>query len=115
LFFLFLFLSIFVKDGLVYLFGLLLALVEVVGVGTDDHDAEIDCVKPHVNMEEELFRDSRYANWCPSLTALILHAGVGVNVVEQYLDVVRTHLRHLFGVREDGDRVQGGDEHAARK
>jgi hypothetical protein len=110
----FIFFSIFVQNGLIYLFSLLFALIEVVWVSTNDKNTKIDSVKPHVDVKKKLFGYSWNANGCPSFTS-IFHAWVCVDVVEQHLHVVRPYFGNLFGIGENCYGVQRRDEHTTCK
>ena len=103
---------VFIEDGLVYLFCLLLALVETVVVSADNQNAKVDSEVANVNMKDELLRDTWNANWCPCFST-ILHAWVRIDIVQQYLDVLGLEFRHLFRIGEDTNRIHRTDKHAA--
>lgn len=99
-----LFLLVFVEDGLEYLLCLLLALVKAVVVSANHHYSKVHSKVANIDMQNVLLRNTRDANWRPSLTS-ILHAGVCINVVHQHLDVLWLHFAYLLWICENGDRI----------
>ena len=103
-----------VNDGLVYFFSLLFALVEIIWVSANYEDAKVNCVETHIDMKQEFLRDTRDANWGPSLSS-IFHWWVCKNIIHQNLDVMRLHLGNLFWICKNANWIQSWNKHSTSK
>ena len=86
------------------LLGLFLALVELVGVCAYDNYAEIYGEIANIDMKQVLFGNAGDANRGPRFPS-IFHAGVGVDIVEQDLDILRLQLTNLVWISEYSDWI----------
>ena len=102
------FFFVFVQNSLENLFSLFFTIVKAVVICADDGDTKVDCEVANVNVQDEALWDTWDADRGPGF-ATVFHAGIGVNVVHQHLDVGSFHFCNLIGVGENGYRVHRAD------